>query len=351
MYPIRTGKEFLERGYPVYGLCTSGTQVAQGMRDFGIEAFEVSSKGKLISNQLFQLEKWLSQRNISIVHCHKSGDILVSALLNCISRRKTFFTEHMGVTRSKKDIYHKLIYAHIDQVFSISDETYKRNIHSLPIRVEKISRLWLGTDIPFDHSEDPKFIENIKKELDLPRNSIVIGNIGRVCSGKGQLELLEAFALLICKFPSLHLLIVGGLNTKEGSDNNFVKSLMARIEDLNLQNRVHLVGFRKDTDRMLSIMDVVCLPNHNEAFGLTAIEAMAAKKAIVAANSGSLPEVLGSTARFCNPHNPNDICSNIEFLLNHHDEKLKLSRLAYNRAKSKFSMAAHISKLEENYLN
>ena len=39
-------------------------------------------------------------------------------------------------------------------------------------------------------------------------------------------------------------------------------------------------------------MDIVCLPNHNEAFDLTAIEAMASKKAIVGADTGNASEIL-----------------------------------------------------------
>nr|WP_257713237.1 glycosyltransferase [Vibrio neptunius] len=90
MYPIRTGKEFLERGYKVYGLCTSDTQVANGMRSAGIETFEISSKAQLVTPQLLKLDQWLKKRNVKIVHCHKSGDILASALLSLFNRRKTF---------------------------------------------------------------------------------------------------------------------------------------------------------------------------------------------------------------------------------------------------------------------
>lgn len=49
-------------------------------------------------------------------------------------------------------------------------------------------------------------------------------------------------------------------------------SLRSRISELKLEKLVHLTGFRKDTVRVLSVIDIVCLPNRNEAFGLTAIE-------------------------------------------------------------------------------
>ncbi|CAM2826264.1 Glycosyltransferase [Vibrio neptunius] len=349
MYPIRTGKEFLERGYKVYGLCTSDTQVANGMRSAGIETFEISSKAQLVTPQLLKLDQWLKKRNVKIVHCHKSGDILASALLSLFNRRKTFFTEHMGVTRPKKDLYHKWAYSHVNQVFSISDETFKRNLNALPVPANRITRLWLGTDISEQPIDNQNQIAPIKSELGLPSDSIVIGNLGRVCLGKGQMQLLEAFNLLSDKYSRLHLLLVGGLDASEGSDNKFVNELKERIDNLGLTQRVHLAGFRTDTSRMLAAMDIVCLPNHNEAFGLTAIEAMAAKKPIVAANTGALPEILESTALLTNPFAPLKIAASIESYLLNKNLMRKNSILAYQRAKSEFSMSAHIERLATHY--
>ncbi len=351
MYPIRTGKEFIKRGHHVYGLCTSGSQVAKGMQDAGIEIFEVESKGQLISSQLIKLNKWLKKKDVKIVHCHKSGDILVSALLSLLTKRKTFFTEHMGVTRPKKDLYHKWAYSHLEKVFSISNETYRRNINALPIPKHKIDRLWLGTDIPLTPIEDSEAIRLIKEEMGIDNKSTIVGNVGRVCPGKGQMELLEAFALIYQKHPRLKLLFVGGLDVSNGSDNDFVGKLKDRIAELALESRVHLIGFRKDTERMLAIMDIVCLPNHNEAFGLTAIEAMASKKAIIGANTGALPEILQPVAILANPHKPIEIANSIEIYLNDTSLKENNANAAYDRAKAEFSMENHIKKLRNYYQN
>lgn len=349
MYPIRVGKELVERGYRVFGLCIANTQVAQGMQDAGIECFEAPSKNALLTTQIFTLEKWLKNNNITIVHCHKSGDILVSALLNLLTKRRAIFTEHMGVTRPKKDLYHRWVYSHIDQVFSISDETYQRNLKALPVPSNKIQRLWLGTDIPTTPIESKTEIDAIKSELGIPLAATIVGNVGRICSGKGQMELIEAFATLAPHHSNLHLLLVGALDVSEGSDNAFVAQIRSRIKELKLTARIHLAGFRKDTDRMLAAMDIVCLPNHNEAFGLTAIEAMAAKKAIVGANTGALPEILEPVALLCDPLSPEKIALNIENYL--HDAKMRSenAKLAFERAQQEFSMSSHITKLTDFY--
>ncbi|MCG9679298.1 glycosyltransferase family 4 protein [Vibrio sp. Isolate24] len=349
MYPIRIGKEFQERGYKVYGLCISNSQVAKGMRGAGIEVFEIKSKFSLIFSELFKLNSWLKARSVNTVHCHKSGDVLVSALLNLVTTRCSFFTEHMGITNSKKDLYHNCIYRHLNRVFAISKETYQRNLIALPVKKEKLTCLWLGTDIPKARNNTIENIAEIKTKLGLKPNSITVGNVGRICSGKGQKELLEGFALISENYPEVQLLIVGGLKSSQGADTNYLKALQDMIVELGLEGRVIFSGFKKDTYEALSIMDIVCLPNHNEAFGLTAIEAMAARKAIIASKTGSLPEVLENTALFCNPFDPSEIASCIESYINDLDLKNDNADIAYLRAKKEFSMEAHISKLEKLY--
>nr|WP_114785911.1 glycosyltransferase family 4 protein [Vibrio tetraodonis] len=349
MYPIRIGSEFLKRGYRVYGLCIKGTRVAKGMQESGIETFEINSKKSLFSNQFLLLSRWLKERDVRIIHSHKSGDVLISALLDLLSKRYSFFTEHMGVTKPKKDIFHQWVYSHLYRVFSISNETYRRNLKALPVEANKINQLWLGTDVPLQSLLSTFDISEIKNELNIPEDSVVIGNVGRICAGKGQAELLEAFSKISTLFSNSHLLLVGGMNVSEGSENDFVASIKKRIKELNLNNRVHLAGFRTDAVRMLSVMDIVCLPNHNEAFGLTAIEAMAAKKAIVGANTGSLPEVLGNAALLCDPFDPNNISQKIEQYLTSSELIQTKSTLAYQRALELFSMDKHITNLETHY--
>ncbi|MDB1122447.1 glycosyltransferase family 4 protein [Vibrio algarum] len=340
MYPIRVGKECLERGYQVYGLCVSGTRVAKGMADVGLETYQVESKGKLIFSEILKINRWLKERNIEVIHCHKSGDILISALLNILTSRRTLFTEHMGVTRPKKDFYHKWVYSHVDQVLSISDETLKRNLKALPVPENKIERLWLGTDIPDQPIKDPGLIAETKKTLHIPESATVVGTIGRICNGKGQRELIQAFQLIANKFEDVHLLIVGGLSESEGADPQYTIEMKKLASESEYQDRIHLAGFQKDTPAMFSVMDIVCLPYFNEAFGLTAIEAMAAEKAIVAADTGALPEILEDSALLCDPKSPIAISEAIKTYLLKPELKSSNSQRSRERAKKNFQWNA-----------
>lgn len=351
MYPIRIGNELLKRDYQVLGLCRKGTQVESGMKQAGLTCFSASSKLNLLTLEVPRLIKWLVKNHITVIHCHKSGDLLVAAIIKHFIKVKIIFTEHMGVKRPKKDVYHRWVYSQVDQVLSISDETYQRNIHALPIDSAKISRLWLGTNIPQLSNLTSPEKEHLLNEIGLTDDSYVIGTIGRISPGKGQVELIKAFSLIVNEIPNAKLLIVGGTEESQGCDLHYLATIRKLIDSLNLQQQVIFSGFRRDIDSLFSLMDVVCLPYRNEAFGLTAIEAMAAQRPIIAANTGALPEILAENAVYCDPDDEHSIASAILQRYQNPRQAQHDAIKARDRACTEFSIDVHMQKLLTFYLS
>lgn len=350
MYPSRVGKELLHRGYQVFGLCLDNTKVADSFHFVGMTTFFSSSKQKLVTIQLLALNQWVKENGITHIHCHKSGDLLVAALLKQLQPQlKVFFTEHMGVTRPKKSLYHRWVYSKVNQIFSISNATYQRNVKALPVTRDQISVLWLGTDIsdftPIEDSEK----KQLHKELELRTDYLTIGCVGRLCDGKGQKELIEAFGYLKESVPNTQLIIVGGLLEQEGADVDYVDKLQTIAKKSAAYRDIHFTGFRSDTKKLLSLMDIVCIPSHNEAFGLTVIEAMAATKAIVGSNTGAIPEIVANTGLLCTPTSAQDIARKLKQYVDSESLMNNNAALARQRALQEFAMDSHIEKLLKRY--
>jgi glycosyltransferase involved in cell wall biosynthesis len=343
MYPITIAEQLKNRGIKVFGACLTGTKVESGMKDSVLDLYHTPSKSSMIF-RIFDLHRWMNQHQISVIHCHKSGDLILAALLCLIQKRRVIFTEHMGVKRPKKDLYHRWVYRCVDQVLSISEETYQRNLRALPIAPDKIRKLWLGTKIPQLLEMNPHQKARAFENFLIPSEAWIVGCIGRLCEGKGQLKLIEAFAQVKKKMPEAHLLIVGGLYASEGADEEYVIRLNRKIEELQLSGSVTLTGFQRDTWTLYHLMDLVVLPYHNEAFGLTAIEAMAAARPILAAETGALPEILGPTAAYCNPLSADDIAHQII-----QSPKARTNKSARERALKYFDLNAHVDALMSVY--
>ena len=71
------------------------------------------------------------------------------------------------------------------------------------------------------------------------------------------------------------------------------KKLKAKklVDKLGLSDKVHFLGNSSEIDRILCWTDLFLLPSEIESFGLSALEAMANKCAVVSSNAGGLPEV------------------------------------------------------------
>ena len=103
---------------------------------------------------------------------------------------------------------------------------------------------------------------------------------------KGHQILLEALARLVSAglSTSWKLIIAGG----RGGDQH--ESLLDYIRAQGLDKRVHIVLNRNDIGDLLALADVFVMPSLWEGLPMAVLEAMVARKAIVATATAGIPE-------------------------------------------------------------
>ena len=119
-------------------------------------------------------------------------------------------------------------------------------------------------------------------ELMIPKDSFLIGQVGRFHPVKNHSFTIELFSYIIRNYPNTYLLFVGTGNAKE---LQFIKK---RIQELGLQNNIKLLGLRSDATSIMSCLDVLLMPSKSEALPLVMIEAQAL--GIRSVVSDSIPE-------------------------------------------------------------
>lgn len=114
--------------------------------------------------------------------------------------------------------------------------------------------------------------ENIRKnkrdELKINDNEIVIGHVGRLNHAKNHKFILEIFHKLLQLNSNYKLLLVG-----KGELEN---EILAKIKELKLEEKVMMLGIRKDVNELMQAFDFLLFPSIFEGLPVTLVESQGA---------------------------------------------------------------------------
>lgn len=116
---------------------------------------------------------------------------------------------------------------------------------------------------------------------------------------------VRAFGLLANELPGMRLVITG--STPRGMKGETLNELVGSLP-VEVQTRVHLVGYVSSTDLGLLVRDAAMLayPSRYEGFGLPPLEAMSAGVPVVASRTPAIVEVTGGAALYADPVSPQE---------------------------------------------
>ncbi len=125
----------------------------------------------------------------------------------------------------------------------------------------------------------------LRAALGLPQ-PFVFGVFSRLAPWKGQHLALQALAAL----PEAGCVIAGGALFGEDA---YARSLHDLAAELGVADRVRFLGQRDDVPLLMRAVDAVVHPSIDpEPFGRTLVEAMLARRPLMAADAGAAPEIL-----------------------------------------------------------
>ncbi len=126
----------------------------------------------------------------------------------------------------------------------------------------------------------------VRSKFNIPDDVTIIGTVSRLRHEKGTDILIEAFSLLAWERTGIFLLIAGS-----GPDGDRLKE---QADKLGISAITIFYGAAEwdEAISLMSVMDIFVVPSRFEGFGLTAAEAMAAGKPVVASDIFGLKEVV-----------------------------------------------------------
>jgi glycosyltransferase involved in cell wall biosynthesis len=168
--------------------------------------------------------------------------------------------------------------------------------------------------------------EAMRDGLGVAPDEVLVLGVGALFERKGWDVLIDAFAALDPDVRRRSVLRIAG----DGPER---EALRARIDELGLEKRAGLLGFRDDVADLLHASDIFALPSRREGLGVACLEAMAAGCAVVVSRVGGLGQVIddGETGLLAPPAEAAPLASALARLVGDPDLRSRLGEAARSR--------------------
>lgn len=281
---LRLVKKLVAEGCQVTVLCGTDERTVTEFSKSGAEVVHARHWRRPISplqdlRFLHELYSVCRQRRFDVVHTHMpKGGVVGRIAARLAGTPLVIHTVH-GLTFNEFLPRHSAwIYQGLERIaarfcnvmISVNEEDRRRAIAAGIVSPERIVTVLNGIDVQQFADAAPA---PLREELGLPDEAILLGTTGRLAVQKGLAYLIQAIPQLVDAEPRIHLLLVGIGELED--------ELRALVSTLDIQERCHFLGFRRDVPALLAAFDVYVQPSLWEGLSISLLEAMAAGKPII----------------------------------------------------------------------
>jgi glycosyltransferase involved in cell wall biosynthesis len=343
---LNIARELMSRGHEVVFMSSGGPLEAQ-LKRHNIRFVKANIKGRGVVGIIkgaAEIRQFLKKEKISVIHSQTPWPALMSKLA-CFSLRSNIpvIWHDRGIRRGNYRYAARLANLMFDFVISNSDDE-KKLLLAYGLSPAKVRRIHNGLNLG-DHLAGPAGVLDLKKELGLDKDVLLIGMVGRMVKEKGFRWFIKAAAKLEEKQRSAkcHYILVG--NGPLRSD------LEALVRQLGLTNKFTFLGFRDDVPELMRSIDILVIPSEFEPFGNVVLEGMFAGTVVIASKVGGMKEIIsdGIDGIFVEPKDPDMIAQNIAKLIENKELRKSISSRGKQKVVSYFNIQRVVDEIEDVY--
>jgi len=319
-----------------------GGEFTQELEDAGVTVVSLNKKGRWdIFSFVGQLTSILRKIKPDLLHSYMTGSNLVATCLKpALPNTKLIW----GVEASYIDLSR---YGWLEQITSRAE----RLLSKVPDLV--IFNSFAGLDYHLSRGFAPsasKVIHNgidmtrFKPDLDargrtraawqIPKESFVIGKVGRLDPIKDHPTFLKAASIAVRDRPDVRFVCVGG-----GAEE-YSRELRDLATQLGLADKVNWPGFMRDMTGAYNALDACCSSSYGEGTSNAIAEAMACGVPCVVTDVGDSSLIVGDTGVVVPPKDPEALAKGWARLIERMHEEPHLGLAARERIKERLSLDA-----------
>jgi glycosyltransferase involved in cell wall biosynthesis len=293
------------------------------------------------------VKKFLQQERVELVHAHGTracSNIMSAARSLGIPVVYTvhgwsFHPDQAFLTRTLRVMGERYLISRSAVNISVSSsnqQTGKDRMRNFRSRV-------INNGIDRNKFNPGRVFGNIRKELGIPGDALLVLFIARFTSHKQPLSLIRAFMQTRQALPGVHLLLVG--------DGDQKGEAVQMVAEAGLQDKITFQPFRQDVPDILAAADIFVLPSLWEGLPIGLLEAMAMGKAVIATDVDGTKEVVqnGQNGMLVAPGNIPALTEALLSLGADGARREAFGRMARETVRLRFDAAAMTREIEEVY--
>ena len=256
------------------------------LESFGIDITYLH-KSKFDPATLPALLKVIDRKQIDVLHLHGYGATTFGRMAGGMRRLPCILHEHANLTDTPwfQKVADRLLEPLTDIAIAVSRSTAEFVVRARQVPADKVKVVYLGVPLEeFSRIRTDDEIRSARAELGIMAGDCAVGTVTRLHDSKGNAYLVEAARLVLDERPHAKFYVVG--------EGPLLADLQHQASTLGLGDRFVFAGFARDVARVVSAFDISVFPSLWEGTPLTAFEALAMGKPIVATDADGLLDVL-----------------------------------------------------------
>lgn len=300
----------------------AGARLQQELGELAAPTFALPRRpGRLPWQAARALAAFADAHAVDLIHVHDARDLPLAAFAGRGGRRRGLVvTRHVGLGGSRRDPYHRYLYADVARCLAVSDWVAASARRLLPLPAARIVRVHPGVA----RREPPGSTAGAAGRF-------VIGMVARILPERGQHVLLAAAQLLRHQGVPVEIVLAGEVQAPA-----YMQALAetARAQQVPLR----YFGSVSGPGALFAGLDVAVVATRNDPFSHAAAEALRARLPVVAAASGATAEIITDheTGLLFAPDDPVHLAQHLDTLWRDPALRRRLAEAGHRRAERDF---------------
>ncbi len=329
----KAARGLMDNGHKVWIASKKNAEILKRAEQRGVPTEVIGIYTDFSPLKTRQVARFLKSRQIDVMVCNLNKDVRVAGLGARLAGDTVVIARH-GVQLIGNEWKHKITLTNLTDGMVTNTKSIKETYESFGWFPENHIR------VIYNGIEDKSAVTAHDFSGDYPGKKVLLA-AGRLSGQKGFEYLIDAAALMRQKREDFVVLIAG-----KGREEAALKQ---RIAVNNLQEVVHLLGFREDTESLTKGADLFVLSSLYEGMPNVVMEAMAVGKAVVATDVNGVRELMldGESGLIVPPKDSAALAEAILKILDDPQTLKKMGRAGLEHVRAHFTIPGMVKKLEE----